>query len=718
LNYIFEYKNEEFTELREYNENVAYISQEEGVYPDAKRDGDISLIHTNNSANSIIADKPYGDIVFPETIDKSTVTEGTYTYNNVIQENESTVVEELGQKITITITAENVVATCEWYGKGLYADQVPGLMASAGSRFLPVEYNFNMETNKYERVQDTKWYFGDGEQFDMTILGHITLLPLTISTDSWNDAFAILHDGTYTLHGVYVHINGNYVYAPYGFNTEPEYVLEGKKFYNYGSKVGTMKNNGKLNYTPSNEEQIIPAGYTSGGKINGDSNLVPENIKSGVAIFGIEGSANTLKQFSSIEEMNASTGNNKDDIAIANTNVTTGIELDTPYNALTFPKTTILPSVLKSNFWGYGHDDGWTYDIQVSASTTQDGGFSAKVEYNNWSTNTQTTITYNSVDGITFIANEISEDTTVVFDTPVIFLASENGSSWSEILGYFVISESSTSQDIYQYNGASWTKLGKDANDWSSELRSCNGMFEGNAAMTEAPYFDTSNVKTMYNMFNDCSSLTTVPLYNTSKVTAMNYAFRNCTSLVSIPQFDVSRVTDMQNVFNGCTVLENVPALDTSSAKYLNGLFLNCISLKTAPELNTGSATSVASLFNNCEILETVPLYDCSNADNIYFIFHGCENLTNLGGLSNLGKSYTQASNDHLNYTLDLSDCVNLTHDSLMNVINNLYDLNLTYDVANGGTLYTQKLNLGATNIAKLTAEEIAIATNKGWNVV
>ena len=48
-----------------------------------------------------------------------------------------------------------------------------------------------------------------------------------------------------------------------------------------------------------------------------------------------------------------------------------------------------------------------------------------------------------------------------------------------------------------------------------------------------------------------------------------------------------------------------------------------------------------------------------------------------------------------------------------MNVINNLYDLNLTYNVANGGTLYTQSLNLGSTNKAKLTAEEIAIATAK-----
>lgn len=46
-----------------------------------------------------------------------------------------------------------------------------------------------------------------------------------------------------------------------------------------------------------------------------------------------------------------------------------------------------------------------------------------------------------------------------------------------------------------------------------------------------------------------------------------------------------------------------------------------------------------------------------------------------------------------------------------MNVINNLYDIK-------SKGVKTQTLQLGDTNKAKLTAEEIAIATNKGWNVI
>ena len=51
--------------------------------------------------------------------------------------------------------------------------------------------------------------------------------------------------------------------------------------------------------------------------------------------------------------------------------------------------------------------------------------------------------------------------------------------------------------------------------------------------------------------------------------------------------------------------------------------------------------------------------------------------------------------------------CVNLTHDSLMNVINEAGDV----------TSNPQTLTLGTTNLNKLTDEEKAIATNKGWTL-
>ena len=67
-------------------------------------------------------------------------------------------------------------------------------------------------------------------------------------------------------------------------------ILSPKTAYVNGQKVtGTMSNNGELNYTPSTQAQSIPVGYTSGGTIAGDSNLIPENIKKDVSIFNVTG---------------------------------------------------------------------------------------------------------------------------------------------------------------------------------------------------------------------------------------------------------------------------------------------------------------------------------------------------------------------------------------------------------------------------------------------
>ncbi|WP_339283670.1 hypothetical protein [Paenibacillus sp. FSL R5-0486] len=53
---------------------------------------------------------------------------------------------------------------------------------------------------------------------------------------------------------------------------------------------GTMVNNGDLStIIPGIDTQAIPSGYTSGGTVAGDVDLVPGNIKSGVNIFGVTG---------------------------------------------------------------------------------------------------------------------------------------------------------------------------------------------------------------------------------------------------------------------------------------------------------------------------------------------------------------------------------------------------------------------------------------------
>ena len=203
----------------------------------------------------------------------------------------------------------------------------------------------------------------------------------------------------------------------------------------------------------------------------------------------------------------------------------------------------------------------------------------------------------------------------------------------------------------------------------SSQMRSCQYMFDGNAEMTEPPEIDTSNVRNMDYMHQNNTSLIRCGNYNTSNVTRMDFMHRGNKSLICGGNYDTSKVGRIQNWYYECSNMLSAPA------------------------------------------------YIASKLIHIPSALSGCSSLTDFGGFIELGKAYTRNTNNYTYYKLDVRDCKNLTHESLMNVINNLYDLNLTYDVANGGTLYTQSLQLGSTNISKLTAEEIAIATSKGWTV-
>ena len=248
----------------------------------------------------------------------------------------------------------------------------------------------------------------------------------------------------------------------------------------------------------------------------------------------------------------------------------------------------------------------------------------------------------------------------------------------------------------------------------TSNVINMNQMFNNCRSLSSVPTLDTSNVTEMTGMFTECKKLSSVPALNTSNVTNMGLMFAGCESLTTVPLLNTSNVTEMGGMFSGCHSLVEIPTLDTSKGKFLAAMFAGCSSLKQIPLLNTKSCTDINGMFEGCTSLETVPILDASNVGDISKIFKDCPSLVMLGGLKNLGMDYSSAYYIHANkseYTLDLSYSPLLTHDSLMNIINNLYDIK-------SKGVKPQTLQLGDTNKAKLTVEEIAIATNKGWNVI
>lgn len=231
------------------------------------------------------------------------------------------------------------------------------------------------------------------------------------------------------------------------------------------------------------------------------------------------------------------------------------------------------------------------------------------------------------------------------------------------------------------------------------------------------------NVINMTYMFYSCTDLTNLDLNNldTSNVTDMSYAFYDCVSLknLNLSNFNTSNLTNIDYMFYGCARLTKLDLsnFDTSKVTSMQYLFSGCLALINLDLSNfdTRKVLNMRYMFNQCFNLVDLDLssFDVMKVVNVENMFYICKNLTNLKSFKNLGKGYTQKTNNYSNYKLNLSYSILLTHESLMDVINNLYDLNLTYNVAGGGTLYTQALQIGNTNMAKLTVEEIAIATNK-----
>lgn len=210
-------------------------------------------------------------------------------------------------------------------------------------------------------------------------------------------------------------------------------------------------------------------------------------------------------------------------------------------------------------------------------------------------------------------------------------------------------------------------------------------------------FIDTSLMGSLMRTFQNCTNLQYFYAddWNTDNITTMQQMFSGCTNLkeVRISNWNTQKVTNLTGVFNGCRLLKNV---DVS-------------------KMDTRNVTIVAEMFFNCVGLQQLDLcnWDATNIRNYNYFLHGCSSLTNIIG----GKTIDDVLQNNiscLNNFFGTSQVAwlagtKLDRASLRALINGLLDLSDT----DAGTLI-----LGATLIAKLTEEDIAVAVNKNWSIV
>ena len=269
----------------------------------------------------------------------------------------------------------------------------------------------------------------------------------------------------------------------------------------------------------------------------------------------------------------------------------------------------------------------------------------------------------------------------------------------------------------------------------TSQCTTMDSMFNDCEKLTKLDLskWNTSQCTTMDSMFRDCEKLQELDVsnWNTSNVTGMNTMFLNCRNLtlLDVSNFDTNNVIRMSEIFMHCEKLTklDLSKWNTSQVTYMSSLFYNCKSLQEldVSNFNTSNVTSMYSMFYFCEKLTELDLssWDLSKVNNCNYMFQYAYDLINLKSFTNLGKGFTQKTTNNSNYTFDIRYCYDLTYESLIDIITNgLYDLNLTYDVANGGVLYTQSCRIGSTHMSKLEATEegraaLAQAALYGWTV-
>lgn len=218
-------------------------------------------------------------------------------------------------------------------------------------------------------------------------------------------------------------------------------------------------------------------------------------------------------------------------------------------------------------------------------------------------------------------------------------------------------------------------------------------MFNGCTNLTEIPYFDTSKVYSFQGAWANCDKLASFPMLDTSKVTDFGGAWNDCDALASFPLIDTSKGTNFSNTWRFCKSLTSFPQLDTSKGTNFSSAWQNCVSLTEFPALDLSKGTNFSNAWYWCSSLTTMPALDLSNGTDFYNAWFYCEKLTNLGGFGAISADF------------DLSTSTLLTVDSLMNIINQ------------AATVTGKTMTLGSTNLAKLTDEQKAVATSKGWTL-
>lgn len=221
--------------------------------------------------------------------------------------------------------------------------------------------------------------------------------------------------------------------------------------------------------------------------------------------------------------------------------------------------------------------------------------------------------------------------------------------------------------------------------------------------------------------------------WDTSNITSLRGAFAQIPNLkgVECAEWDVSNVTVFYAMFDGCKKLKtiDVSKWDTRSAINMGWMFNgNNLQSLDVSNFNTSKVTNMFAMFSGSQSLTQL---DVSNFDTSNVLDFGrtfshwgsvCEELNisglNLSKCTSMDRTFMRSSfkvirSDGLQLpnidmsNIGLGDSTALTVESIVGLLNALPQSDKGYS-----------FQIGSDNIAKLSDEQKAIATDKGWTLI
>ena len=190
-----------------------------------------------------------------------------------------------------------------------------------------------------------------------------------------------------------------------------------------------------------------------------------------------------------------------------------------------------------------------------------------------------------------------------------------------------------------------------------------------------------------YQVFTNCSHLTTIKNFKVK-----------CTLLDSDREKYLSRqnLDGVQYMWGGTNNLKNTEGMgiyNNDGRAIFYGYRGNISEFEIGSEV-----TDVSYLFAEASGITKLDLssWDAENVKNLTYLVQKCSNLTSFIPPMNISVSLS-----------DFTKATSIAVGDLVSIINNLSNVSST-----------QTLTLGSTNLAKLTPQQVKIATDKGWTVV